>query len=603
RKTFIRVATLNMNGYGHDDPRNHDNKWSSVYRMMRTHNIGILLVQEAHLDAERVQHIEKFTSSKLKIFFSAHPERARQRDGVAIVINKRLLTPATGTMATTIVPGKAIHLSIPWQQSKKLHLLCVYAPSESDTARQSFFRTIKTYYEMNTHMPRPDLMAGDFNNVEDVLDRIPVRESIEDSVSELDTLKSLLRLKLTDGWRATFPTTKGYTFQRRTALSRLDRIYVTENLFRTARGWRIIEPDFRSDHSMVQVDLTCVHSPEMGRGRPVFPTHLLKDKKLAKQLKERGIRAETEIQQLLTSGSRSEGVNAQVILRDLKADWMKLAREREREVVPRLLREIELLEAEVRRIPKRSSMNEQEKTAEIAALTAQIRQLKQKRTNQQKSNARARHRLEGERPTKYWTGLHREVKPRDTMYSLEKDGEQARDGSPVYETNSERMAELARTHHMNLQKDDPNAKGLNEREADIQRVLSAVDAHLNEEQVIELDGEVTYEECEIALRYAKSASSPGLDGITYEVWKTLHARFTEDSRYPDRTKFDALGVLHAAFLDVQRFGVAPTSQFTDGWMCPIYKEKGDKTKIVNYRPITLLNTDYKLLTKALAVRL
>ena len=37
-------------------------------------------------------------------------------------------------------------------------------------------------------------------------------------------------------------------------------------------------------------------------------------------------------------------------------------------------------------------------------------------------------------------------------------------------------------------------------------------------------------------------------------------------------------------------------------MCPLYKKK-DPTEISNYRPITLLNTDYKILTKALAVQL
>jgi hypothetical protein len=37
-------------------------------------------------------------------------------------------------------------------------------------------------------------------------------------------------------------------------------------------------------------------------------------------------------------------------------------------------------------------------------------------------------------------------------------------------------------------------------------------------------------------------------------------------------------------------------------MCPIYKKK-DPTKICNYGLITLLNTDYKLLTKVLALQL
>ena len=37
-------------------------------------------------------------------------------------------------------------------------------------------------------------------------------------------------------------------------------------------------------------------------------------------------------------------------------------------------------------------------------------------------------------------------------------------------------------------------------------------------------------------------------------------------------------------------------------MCPLFKKK-DPTEISNYRPITLLNTDYKLLTKVLAIQL
>lgn len=36
-------------------------------------------------------------------------------------------------------------------------------------------------------------------------------------------------------------------------------------------------------------------------------------------------------------------------------------------------------------------------------------------------------------------------------------------------------------------------------------------------------------------------------------------------------------------------------------MCPLYK-KNDRTDISNYRPITCLNTDYKLFTKILAER-
>jgi Reverse transcriptase (RNA-dependent DNA polymerase) len=53
---------------------------------------------------------------------------------------------------------------------------------------------------------------------------------------------------------------------------------------------------------------------------------------------------------------------------------------------------------------------------------------------------------------------------------------------------------------------------------------------------------------------------------------------------------------------VQTHGVCKNTDFAGGWLCPIYKKK-DITKIENYHPITLLNTDHKLLTKALSFQL
>lgn len=92
-----------------------------------------------------------------------------------------------------------------------------------------------------------------------------------------------------------------------------------------------------------------------------------------------------------------------------------------------------------------------------------------------------------------------------------------------------------------------------------------------------------------------------MDGCPYELWKTLQTKH-EEAKQPNQPSFDIIKTLAILFNDIQTHGVAEGSNFALGWMCPIYKKK-DPTEISNYRPITLLNSDYKMLTKVLAIQL
>ena len=67
-------------------------------------------------------------------------------------------------------------------------------------------------------------------------------------------------------------------------------------------------------------------------------------------------------------------------------------------------------------------------------------------------------------------------------------------------------------------------------------------------------------------------------------------------------RFDCVELLQLAYEDLDEHGPCEEAAFSEGWMCPIYKKK-DRQDIANYQPITLLNADYKMYTKILAVRL
>ncbi|KAH9853408.1 Endonuclease/exonuclease/phosphatase [Lenzites betulinus] len=299
-----------------------------MYRTIKQNSIGILLLQETHLTAERCADIKRMFKGRLKVLYSAHPDAPTRKEGVAVVLNKAQIN-ADGAKVTQIVPGRALQVSVTTRSGDPLHTLCMYAPTSDGTEeRRAFFRDVRSFYETHPTTPRPHIMAGDFNNVEDRLDRLP--ESNPDaSLEDLDMLKEALGLMLADGWQMTHPTSRSYTFHRGTGdaavCSRLDRIYCTRDIFARCHDWQIITLGVKTDHSMVAVQVTMANAPSVGKGRPTFPLHLLKNRTLARQMKDAGMRSLRELDDLLTQGERSDAHNPQTILLNLKQTWLAQA--------------------------------------------------------------------------------------------------------------------------------------------------------------------------------------------------------------------------------------------------------------------------------------
>ena len=111
---------------------------------------------------------------------------------------------------------------------------------------------------------------------------------------------------------------------------------------------------------------------------------------------------------------------------------------------------------------------------------------------------------------------------------------------------------------------------------------------LSQEQTEMCEGLVTEAECAVALKNMKNGKSPGCDGFTVEFykvfWNQIKHIFVESINYAFKK-----GELSVD----QKRGIIT--------LIP----KKDKIRILlkNWRPITLLNTDYKILTKCLAFRL
>ncbi|KAL9984806.1 hypothetical protein ACROYT_G007141 [Oculina patagonica] len=111
---------------------------------------------------------------------------------------------------------------------------------------------------------------------------------------------------------------------------------------------------------------------------------------------------------------------------------------------------------------------------------------------------------------------------------------------------------------------------------------------LNNEEQETMEGIFTLEECKKILESFEDNKSPGEDRFTAEFYK----------HFFDLIGFDLVQSLNQAFED----GELSISQ-RRGVITLIPKEDSDLLDIQNWRPITLLNIDYKIASKALAKRI
>lgn len=111
---------------------------------------------------------------------------------------------------------------------------------------------------------------------------------------------------------------------------------------------------------------------------------------------------------------------------------------------------------------------------------------------------------------------------------------------------------------------------------------------LSSEQQRSCEGEISFEECYISLHSMPTQKSPGSDGLPVEFYNVF---------------WEEIGILMVNSLNYafQRGFISDEQGRACVTLIP--KHSKDPRYLKNWRPISLLNTDYKILTKCLARRL
>ena len=130
-----------------------------------------------------------------------------------------------------------------------------------------------------------------------------------------------------------------------------------------------------------------------------------------------------------------------------------------------------------------------------------------------------------------------------------------------------------------------SSEGIDDNEED--DLLKHANKKLSEDEKSFCDKDITEKEIETIIKTLKFNKSPGEDGIINEFYQTYWYLIKQELTFIIQYSFNNFRL--------------PPSQYNA--MISLLYKKGNREELSNWRPISLLNTDYKLVTKILAERL
>lgn len=541
-KGDIKIISLNVNGIAEKTKRER------IFDYLKTLNADIYCLQETHSATN--DDANKWAGEwGGKAVWSHGSHRSR---GTAVLFHPKHQIDIDEQNLDN--EGRIVALNVK-VENKELNIINIYAPN-SPALRKTFFQNIWKFATGAENL----LLGGDFNCIAkpDIDKCGGDPQSGTAGIVELNTIISMFRLN--DIWRTKNPTDKVFTWHNRdfTQRSRIDRWYIDNKLTDSTQAHIRACPV--SDHSAVEIQVQLLDSRSAGPGIWKFNTTLLQDKHFEQETR-------TFLKYWRTEKATYNNIG----------DWWDDGKERIKKIA---------VKHSVRRA-KAARKNEKALRYKLTTLTSQIQPNLNEIDNVQNElnrvvdnrlqGARIRSRAtwaeKGEKSTGFFFSLERKKQPRNTITELTT--------TTGPKTNDLDILEETKRYYQTLYTDEPT-------NTDEQNwFLNQLENKLTDATKALCEGPITEAECLKAINTMAPNKAPGPDGLPMEFYR----------HFWNELKTDITEVLNGNYENGQM-----TDSQKEALLRLLYK-KYDKKLLKNWRPISLLNTDYKIAAKTLATRL
>lgn len=547
--TMIAIATFNVNGL------RDVGKAREIFSLFQNISLDIICLQETFWDNEFVeQYIQDMWPGE--IFYNNCEDSPRK--GVAILLSKKMI--GRKNMMNVDDKGRLLKLQIDIDD-RTLNIYNVYTPNIA-VDRIAFLKTL--IYDVK--QDETNIILGDFNIAPNpLLDRSEgMQPGDKGSIEIFNTL--LHESTTVDMWRYRYPDRRGYTRRQlvnnKLKQSRIDHILMSNSLLSYVQNTYIRMSTY-SDHDMVisKLDITDI---EKGPGLWIMNNSHLNDEDYTEQIKELILREKNNI--LKAENPLLWWDNLKYFIRKASQKYgQKCKRER--------MSTFYNIQNQLEKEYKKASGQQQSDL--IRDLNEKLKEIEKYECKGAILRSKAFWAIEEDKCNKYFLGLEKYRQNNKIIKELfDEDGSIVSDTSNILKVEEQFYSCL-----YNFEQNDKNEEA---------NILSHISNKLDDTTKMSIEENISNDELNDSIKKMSANKSPGPDGLTVEFYKKFWPQLCP--------------ILLEIYEEVFKSGIL-TNSMKRGVITLIYKNKGDRRNLKNWRPISLLNVDYKIIAKVLANRL
>ena len=537
----LTAATLNINGLQNNQKR------KATFNWLKSLNFDVIYLQETHChtrkDVKKWSH--EWGPGKNSIWSTG----SSNSKGVAVLFKPHIDYNVKNCVIDT--NGRYILFELIFNE-EIYKFVNIYSPNDC-YERVNFFQRLNTWVDDDNF----NLVGGDFNcTLDSELDRMNCTSKSD--VGQVDLKNIIYNKSLEDIYRRRYPDERSFSWSRGNKSSRLDYWLISKSLDCQVDQVQYLSCPF-SDHRLASLKLS-LSQLKHGPGTWKMNASVIDSDIFVKSFTS------------MWKDWQNQKNNYNIYT------WWDLGKKKIKELTIWCASKLKADKNSYKSFLEKSLNLEHEKLDKDINLIKNLEESLKSIMYKEVEGAKIRSRLqwveEGEKPTNFFHNLEKcNAKNKTWTKILNKENQIV--------NNTNEIINVQVDFYKNLYTSEGS------KEAEREFFGKYINKKVSDKSYEVLDKEIEMQDIFNAIKNMKSNSSPGPDGIVIEFYL----------KFFDMIKYDLLEVFETSYADRH----LAYSQYL-ALIILLYK-KGTREKITNWRPISLSNTDVKIITKVLADRL